>query len=179
MGRNRGVCVTVPTCDGGQNGCCPRVSACRRCVTGDGGCCVSLQAVTSVPPPVCANPGLWQCPNPLLGGAKGLWGCPGCATSRRGALKGWEGAGGCWHCAPLTHCPLTLQEAVLDRWGQHQRGQHGRQQPHAPLHQPEGTCWYGPLRVPRGPPPCFAVLQSLESPLWLLGGWQLSCAGSP
>lgn len=118
MGRHRGVCVTVPTCDGGQNGCCPHVSVCRRCVTGDGGCCVSLQAVTSVPPPVCANPGLWQCPNPLLGGAKGLWGCPGCATSRGGALQGWEGAGRCWHCAPLTHCPLTLQEAVLDRWGQ-------------------------------------------------------------
>lgn len=34
------------------------------------------------------------------------------------------------------------QEAVLDRWGQHQHGQHRWHQPQRPLHQPERPCWW-------------------------------------
>lgn len=75
---------------------------------------------------------------------------------------GW---GGHLHGAAVLSVPSRAQETLLDRRGQHQRGQHGWQQPHSALHQPERACWYGPPRVPR----CHPTLQGPEnlwSPLW-------------
>lgn len=92
-------------------------------------------------------------------------GCPGCAArgERRQhgageqagvagagrAWVGWEGnraarglsPRGCW--SHVLSVPSLVQEALLDRRRQHQRGQHGRQQPHSSLHQSERACWYG------------------------------------
>lgn len=42
---------------------------------------------------------------------------------------------------PSPHLSLP-QEALLDRWRQHQHGQYGRQQPHPALQRPEGPCGY-------------------------------------
>lgn len=169
--------------------------------------CPSGCAHPGVPIQVC--PGLsraglrWRSPtpNPLLGpgaGGEELLELPGlCSDSREGTARGWGDragragwAGRAQSCvwamgAAVLSGPSPVQEAVLDRRGQHQRGQHGRQQPHSPLRQPEGACWYGP-HTPPGPPQLtvlFLALKAFSRALAALApppqGWQLVCAGSP
>lgn len=89
----------------------------------------------------------------------------GCAV--RGERDGeQEGLGGQQRCvgAAVLNVPSLEQEDLLDRRGQHQCGQHGRQQPHSALHQPERACWYGPPLHPQYHPTIpFLGLKALSS----------------
>ena len=50
------------------------------------------------------------------------------------------------------------QEVVLDRWGQHQHGQHRWHQPQHPLHQSERPYWLEPFNVPL----CVSIVRQLS-----------------
>lgn len=155
-GPQLGRCAPVGMCEGEQAADkCATTSVCQSgCARGWAG---RVLAVTKPPP-----------------GSR-HWGRRGCRAARagRGASSGlerslesrlgWRGLaepGWAGRAAELGHLPGAIgatvlnvpspvQEALLDRWGQHQRGQHGWQQPHPPLHQPERACWYGPPRPSR------------------------------
>lgn len=177
----------VHTYDGGENGGCPCVSACRSSVTGGGGCALYLYMCVQrgagcgkcAPTSVCQSRCAQGFGNPQRGETRARGVAQAVPRAGEGLCKAGRVQGGCWHHGPSPTVPSPCRKLYwTDGDNISVANMDGSNRTLLFTNQ-KGPVGMDPSMAPRIPHLALLSCRASNPHSGSLWGWQLSCAGSP